>query len=112
MPSNQLITSDGEWHITIIDLSTSLNKAGAEGCGFNPADDGKFYAKYLRFDPINSSPEQATGEPITVEFIAMTDDLASAITYDNSVPFVTFFDGDSVTYYDTTTGDIYVESAE
>ena len=111
-PSNQLITSDGEWHITIIDLSTSLNKAGAEGFGFNPADDGKFYAKYLRFDPINSSPEQAAGEPITVEFIAMTDDLASAITYDSSVPFVTFFDGDSVIQYDTTTGDIYIPSAE
>ena len=110
--AKKLCLSDGEWQIAIIDLSKSLNINGVEGRGFNAADDGKYYAKVLRFDFFNSRGAQSTGEGVTVGFMATTDDLASAITFDSSVPYVNFYDGTSTTRYDTTTGEVYTPPAE
>ena len=108
----ELCVSDGEWHIAIIDLSKTTNKNGIEGRGFNVAEDGKYYAKVLRFDFFNSRGAQATGEAVTLGFMAITNDLASAITFDNSVPYVSFYDGTSTTQYDTTTGEVYAKLSE
>ena len=107
-----LYVNDGEWQIAIIDLSKATNKNGVEGRGFNSSDDGKFYAKVMRFDLFNSRGAQSTGEGVTIGFIATTDDFASAVTFDNSVPYVNFYDGTSTVKYDTSTGDVYAPPAE
>lgn len=52
--------ADGDWHLAIIDL-TDWNQDV-----FTFADDGKYYAKYLRFDVFNSAIGANTGIDIAV----------------------------------------------
>lgn len=52
--------ADGDWHLAIIDL-TDWNQDV-----FKPADDGKYYSKYLRFDVFNSAIGANTGIDIAV----------------------------------------------
>ena len=52
--------ADGDWHIAIIDLTDWNNEA------FKAADDGKYYAKFLRFDVFNAKIGANTGIDIAV----------------------------------------------
>lgn len=52
--------ADGDWHLAIIDL-TDWNQNV-----FKAADDGKYYAKYFRFDVFNSAIGANTGIDIAI----------------------------------------------
>ncbi len=92
----QTFTADGNWQITIIDLSKAVP-------GFTPSSDGLYYTSFLRFDPFNKMLGHTDGR-LNVGFIGLTNDLEAAIKYDTSVPTVTFYDGSSAIVYDTKTG--------
>lgn len=52
--------ADGDWHVAIVDL-TDWNRDV-----FKPSEDGKYYAKYFRFDVFNSAIGANTGIDIAV----------------------------------------------
>lgn len=52
--------ADGDWHVAIIDLTNWNSET------FKPAEDGKYYAKFFRFDVFNSAIGPNTGIDIAV----------------------------------------------
>ena len=52
--------ADGDWHVAIIDLTDWNNEV------FKASDDGKYYARYFRFDVFNSAIGANTGIDIAL----------------------------------------------
>ena len=85
---NGLFTADGEWHIVIIDLSKATGT-------FTENSNGKFVAKYLRIDLFNFGSPRTEGETayVELEYVGLSANLEKAITNDQTVSKVTFYDG-------------------
>ena len=75
--SNSRFIRNGEWQIAIVDFATITEQ-------FTAAEDGKYYATWVRFDPFNGK-QGTTANYIDVAYVAMCDDLTAAVTYDKSV---------------------------
>jgi hypothetical protein len=97
--SNDRFIRDGEWQIAIMDLSAITKR-------FTADDDGKFRATWIRFDVFNGK-QGTTAEFVDVAYIAVCDDLKTAITYDKSVrTALVRLDAAITNRYSTETGEI------
>ncbi len=100
--SSGLYSADGQWHIVVVDLATA-----------NPAtivadEDGTYTVKFIRFDTFNTKFD--TDEyKIDLAFVALCDDLNTAVTYDTSVDQVIFYDGTNIQKLSTATGEVITE---
>ena len=93
----ELNLRDNEWHIVIIDLSKTVPT-------FTPAEDGKYYAKHLRFDWFNSVVPSVTDYRTDLAYITFFDDFEKAVSFfDSAVDEVSFYDGSTVTVLDPKT---------
>lgn len=76
------VSEDGEWHIAVVDLASLVGNAS--GSLFNPADDGKYYAKYIQMRPVteyNAGYKPGTLEDyMDIAYFAICDDLAELKT--------------------------------
>ena len=97
--SNTNFVRDGQWQIAILDLST-LTKEYTE-------TDGRFAATLIRLDLFNDVMG-TTAEYVDIAFIALCDDLTTAITYDKSVETALVrLDKSTTKKYSTETGEVF-----
>lgn len=94
------VIADGEWHVLVIDLEKTKPNT------FVAAEDGKFYAKYLRIDVLNQVTPAT--DCIDLEYAAMFENLYNAVMFDDSVEYVTYIEGAITKNLDSTTGEEYV----
>lgn len=96
--SNDKFIRNGEWQIAIVDLS----KITAQ---YTEGEDGKFGATWVRFDVFNGK-QGTTAEYVDVAYIAMCDDLSTAVKYDTSVETALVrLDSSTTERYSTETGE-------
>lgn len=94
---SELNLRDNEWHIVIVDLSKAIPT-------YTAADDGKYYAKHLRFDWFNSVVPSITDYRTDLAYIAFFDDFGKAVDFfGGEVDEVSFYDGKNVTVLDPKT---------
>ena len=97
--SNTNFIRDGEWQIAIVDLAAITKQFSATG-------DGKYSATWVRFDTFNGK-QGTTANYVDVAYIAMCDDLKTAVTYDQSVDSALVREDASTTRrYNTATGNV------
>ena len=107
------IEANGEWQVIVIDL-TKISKNNFSKNEFAQADDGKYYAQFLRFDFFDKCME--TTDYIDLEFIAIDnsiDDIVKALNENNTnyVEKLTLIEGNKVLEVDILTGEIIDHSA-
>ena len=86
------IIRDGEWHVLIIDLSI--------GSTYKPSDDGEYYLKYLRFDPINLDAKPTDVCYVDIAYLGVCADYEDALSCDKDITSVQFFDANGVVTVD------------
>jgi hypothetical protein len=86
------IIRDGEWHVLIIDLSV--------GSTYKPSDDGEYYLKYLRFDPINLDAKPTDVCYVDIAYLGVCADYEDALSCDKDITSVQFFDANGVVTVD------------
>ena len=97
--SNTNFVRDGEWQIVVIDLASMTQE-------FTPDENGTYSCTWLRFDVFNSVMG-TTAEYVDVAYIAMCDDLPTAISTDRSVDSALVRLSSAETrYYSTETGKV------
>jgi hypothetical protein len=87
--------NEGAWRVVIVDLS--------EKPTFTPNEKGKYMAKFLRVDLLNT--KLTTEDYIDIAYIAFADDLAEAVKYNTGINTVTFYTGGKNVAYSTETGE-------
>ena len=91
--------ADGEWHVVVVDL-----EAYGKADSFKAADDGSYYAKYLRFDVFN-----AGGNPETIldlAYIGMHNSLDEIFAYNSDMSEIAICSGTKgYTLVDPSTGE-------
>jgi hypothetical protein len=86
------IIRDGEWHVLIIDLSI--------GSTYKPSDDGEYYLKYLRFDPINLDAKPTDVCYVDIAYLGVCADYEDALSCDKDITSVQFLDANGVVTVD------------
>ncbi len=92
--------ADGNWNIIVVDLS-EVKPSG----GFEPAADGTYSAKFLRFDCLNQ--KTPTTDCIQIAYVGMADDLDSILEYNKNIEYIGMQDEPhgEVYYISTATGE-------
>lgn len=94
--------NDGYWHVAVIDVT---NMGTDKHPSFNPSDDGKYYAKFLRLDFFDRKMSETSY--IDIAYIGMTNDFTSLLELNKDVKTISLIKNRSVeTFYDTATGEI------
>ena len=96
---NVVLSTDGEWHIAIIDLT----KAGIPN-GFIANSDGTYSVKYVRFDPFNG--KTPTTEAFDMVYMALIDDISKITLFEDEVEYATLYEGNKRSQLNTATGEI------
>ncbi len=99
------VESDGEWKTLVIDLS----KTGSETFrkGFTADENGKYTAKFFRFDFFWGIMTENTC--IDIEYIGLDSDLDKIMAHAKTdCKYITLVEGNSTTYLDTATGEAIV----
>ena len=84
--------ADGQWQLTVVDLSKCLRTYVAD-------DHGKFVAKHLRIDFFNLNEPLADGKTIYYDFgyVGLCDDYTEILGTDTDVSEILFYDGSQTT---------------
>ena len=84
--------ADGQWQLTVVDLSKCLRTYVAD-------DHGKFVAKHLRIDFFNLNEPLADGKTIYYDFgyAGLCDDYTEILGTDTDVSEILFYDGSQTT---------------
>lgn len=93
------VTADGEWHVLVVNLAVTKSNT------FKEAEDGNYYAKYLRLDVLNQ--ETPRTDCIDVAYVAMFTDYNKAIAFESDMDYVTYVSGGLTSNIDPTTGEEY-----
>lgn len=94
--------NDGYWHVAVIDVA---NLGSDTHPSFNPADDGKYYAKFLRLDFFDR--KMSTESYIDIAYIGMTNDFNSLLELNKDIKTISLIKNRVIeTFYDTATGEI------
>ena len=96
---NVVLSTDGEWHIAIIDLS-----AAAIANGFASNADGTYSVKYIRFDPFNGNTPST--ESFDIAYMALIDNLEKLALFDSEIKYGTLYEGNKRTPVNMTTGEL------
>ena len=75
------VISDGEWQVLIFDLEARANETYAKN------EEGKYVAKYLRFDFFNS--QFSADVSYDIEYIAFSNSLDDVLNYESDMNYVT-----------------------
>lgn len=75
-----MVIADGEWHVLVVDLAARGLETFAEV-------DGKYTAKYFRFDFFNSQFDESVY--YDVEYMAFSNSLEDILEYNNDMEFIT-----------------------
>ena len=101
--------ADGEWHTAVLDLSRLVST-------FTAADDGMYYAKYIRVDIFNQVLTADSG--IDIAYIGIDGDLQRILEINRDMDTVDFFESKDIkegVKIDTATGkpiyDSYIDPA-
>ncbi len=98
------VFNDGEWHLLIVDLTKLSSESFAQG--YQPDANGKYIARFLRFDFFNK--KLSTDSYIDIEFIGFDPDfdkILALATQGNQVEKVEFMDGKLRVLVDPVTGE-------
>ena len=93
--------ADGEWHVEIYDLANSDLQ------NFDVAEDGKYYARTMRFDVFNKGYTDGDIH-IDIAFMGIDSDLSAICELvEEDVDFITFYKGGDIGAVNTKTGEIH-----
>ncbi len=77
------VISDGEWQVLIVDIAARMNTT------YRRNSEGKYLAKFFRFDFFNSQfPADVTYD---IEYIAFSDNLSALLASESDMEYVTYF---------------------